>query len=105
MLNNLERDLGPTSLLATTPDRHCISPSRAHPLDPHSWTRPAIAQGPQLRVDGEEEQESTGISPKPEHDAYNETNQRRRRRECHHRMPNVGPAVSRIDGCPPAGCG
>src|SRR5215510_9306102 len=51
-----------------TPDRHCAFPSRAHPLDPHSWARPpgglAIAQGPQLRVDGEAEQESTEISPK-----------------------------------------
>ena len=68
MLNNLERDLGRHLRLQRRLTGIAFPPSRAHPLDPDSWARPtgglAITQGPQLRVDGEAEQESTEISPK-----------------------------------------
>src|SRR5262245_40768057 len=109
MLNNLERDLGRHLCLQRRLTGIAFPPSRAHPLDPDSWARPtgglAITQAPQLRVDGEAEQESTEISPKPAPDAYHETDQCRRRREAHYPTGNVGPSVSRIDGCRPAGCG
>src|SRR5262245_38629241 len=68
MLNNLERDLGRHLCLQRRLTGIAFPPSRAHPLDPDSWARPtsglAITQAPQLRVDGEAEQESTEISPK-----------------------------------------